>query len=251
MEQNELDKEYTKRINLALIYIDENLGNDLSLEIIAQCAYFSPYHFHRLFKAIIGETLNAYIARKRIEKTASILLKNNEISISELALQYGYNSNAAFTKAFKKFYGISPSQFRKVKKGKYSKIGKVESKNGQKELLIDQYISNINHHLKWIAMHTEIEIKEMPAKRLAYVAHSGKFKEVGKAYQKLINWAETKGVLKSKEFEKITIYHDNPNVNEQTKVRSSACLIIDEKVEVDGDIGLLLHPKGKCVVARF
>ena len=83
-----MNEEYIKRINSILAYIDTNLSADLSLETIAKLAFYSPFHFHRLFKSITNETLNGYVTRKRIEKTASILIHKKEISISELVLLF-------------------------------------------------------------------------------------------------------------------------------------------------------------------
>lgn len=79
-----MDEEYIKRVNTILLFIDENLDSELSLEIVANVGFYSPFHFHRIFKAITNETLNSYITRKRIEKTASILLHQKNVSITEL-----------------------------------------------------------------------------------------------------------------------------------------------------------------------
>ena len=68
------NKEYIKRINSALEYIDKHIEEKLTLETIATIAHYSPYHFHRIFKAVIGETLNEYIIRQRIEKSALQLM---------------------------------------------------------------------------------------------------------------------------------------------------------------------------------
>ena len=127
-----MNEDYIKRINTILLFIDENLNSELSLETIANLGFYSPFHFHRIFKAITNETLNSYITRKRIEKTASILLHQKNVSITELSLQCGFNSNSSFTRTFKKFYGLSPSELRKSKP-KYSKIRQVESKYGQEK----------------------------------------------------------------------------------------------------------------------
>ena len=133
-----LKKEYIQRINLALEYIDHNLDKELSLDIISNVASYSSFHFHRIFKAIIGETLNSYIGRRRLEKIASILMHKETVSITEVAFQFGFSSNSSLTKAFKKFYGVSPSEFRKRLPNKFSKIGKVKSKNGKEKLLFEQ-----------------------------------------------------------------------------------------------------------------
>ena len=98
-----MNKDYIKRINAILLYIDENLDSELSLEIIANVGFYSPFHLHRIFKAITNETSNSYITRKRIEKTAAILLHHKNVSITELSLQFGFNSNSSFTRTFKKF----------------------------------------------------------------------------------------------------------------------------------------------------
>ena len=137
-----MKEDYIKRINNIFIFIDENLDQQLNLETIANIGFYSPFHLHRIFKAITNETINEYITRKRIEKTASILLHKREITISELSLQYGFNSNSSFTRTFKKFYGINPTEFRKTNPNKFSKIGKVESKNGEEVGMLEEYICN-------------------------------------------------------------------------------------------------------------
>ncbi|WP_396170707.1 GyrI-like domain-containing protein [Flavobacterium sp.] len=243
-----MNEDYIKRINAVLIFIDENLDSELSLEIVAKAAFYSPFHLHRVFKAITNETLNSYITRKRIEKTASILLPKKNVSISELSLQYGFNSNSSFTRTFKKFYSISPSEFRKTK-SKYSKIGQVDSTNGQENGLLEEYICNINNLINWIKMNATIEIKEMPKLDLAFVTQIG-VEGLGTAYAKLMQWAAPKGLL-TEDSKMVTIYHDSFKITEPEKVRMSACLILKEKTEVSGEIGWTILEKGKCIVGHF
>lgn len=243
-----MNEDYIKRINTILVFIDENLDSELSLEIIANVGFYSPFHLHRIFKAIINETLNSYITRKRIEKTASILLHQKNVSITELSLKYGFNSNSSLTRTFKKFYGLSPSEFRKSKP-KYSKIRQLESKNGQENELSEEYICNINNLINWIKMNAKIEIKEMPKLELAFITQIGQV-GLGNAYAKLIQWAVPKGLL-TKDSKMATIYHDSFKITEPEKVRMSACLILNEKTEVSGEIGLTTIEKGKFIVGHF
>jgi AraC family transcriptional regulator len=243
-----MNEDYIKRINAVFVFIDENLDSTLSLEIIAKVGFYSPFHLHRIFKAICNETLNSYITRKRIEKTASILLRQKNVSISELSLQYGFNSNSSFTRTFKNFYGISPTEFRKSKT-KYSKIRQLESKNGQENGLSEEYICNINNLINWIKMNAKIEIKEMPKLDLAFITQIGP-EGLGNAYAKLLKWAAPKGLLKE-DSKMATIYHDSFKITEPAKVRMSACLILNEKTEVSGEIGLTTIEKGKCIVGHF
>ncbi len=122
-----MEVEYIKRINKILAYIDENLDSDFSLQTISSIAFYSPFHLHRLFKAITNETLNIYITRKRIERTAMMLIHNKEHNISEIADKYGFNNDSTFSRTFKKVYGQSPSEFRKSSINNFSKISKVKS----------------------------------------------------------------------------------------------------------------------------
>lgn len=244
-----MNEDYIKRINTILLFIDENLDSELSLEIVANVGAYSPFHFHRIFKAITNETLNSYITRKRIEKTASILLHQKNVSITELSLQYGFNSNSSFTKTFKKFYGISPSEFRKSSPGKYSKIRQAESRNGQENGLFEEYICNSINLINWIKMNAKIEIKEMPKMDLAFITQIG-HEGLGNAYGRLMQWAIPKGLLKE-DSKMLTIYHDSFKITDPNKVRMSACLILEEKIKADGEIGLTAIEKGKCIVGHF
>jgi len=246
-----LRKDYIGRINKVMDYVEKNLDKHLPLNSLSTIACFSPFHFHRLFLAITGETPNSFINRKRIEKIASLLLNGNESPLSELALQYGFNSSTSFSRAFKKFYGISPSEFKERGNKQFSKICKVISKNGKGRIAFDKYICSINNINNWIKMNAKIVVKEMPELKLAYIKHVGDFNQIGLVYEKLMKWAGPKGLLGSPDFRTVTVYHDDPKVTDISKVRQSACITIDDKVKVEGEVGKLTVSKGKYAVGRF
>src|SRR5690606_27404230 len=125
--RKEIQEDYSIRINRVFEYIDENLNSDLSLETVAALAFFSPFHFHRIFKFITDETLNKYVTRRRIEKSALDLLHKN-ITATEISHNLGYSDISSFSKAFKKYYGLSPTEFRKQNPYRYSKIRQLHSK---------------------------------------------------------------------------------------------------------------------------
>lgn len=245
-----MNASYIKQINKILLYIDDNLNTELSLEKLAAIAYYSPFHLHRLFKAYTNETLNAYITRKRIEKTASLLIHKKEIPITELALNYGFNSNASFTRTFKKIYGVSPSEFKKLSPGHYSKIGKVESKNGKMQPTFNNYICNINNHKNWINMNATIEVKDIPQLNLAYITHMG-VNDLDIAFEKLVKWAKPKGILDNPHTKMARIFHDSFKITEPGKVRMSVCILLEKPIEVSGEIGLTSIEKGKYIVGHF
>jgi len=107
-----IEANYKTRINRVFEYIDQNLESNLSLKSVSEVAFFSPFHFHRIFKFITGETLNEYITRKRIEKSALDLLHKN-ITSTEIAHSYGFSDNSSFSRAFKKYFKVSPTEFKK------------------------------------------------------------------------------------------------------------------------------------------
>lgn len=246
--EKEIQTDYQNRINRVFKYIDENLDSDLSLNTLSEIAFFSPYHFHRLFKFITKETLNEYVTRKRIEKSASDLVHKNK-SVSEISHIYGFNDNSTFTRTFKKYYGVSPTEFRKQNLNKFSKIRQLKSKNGQEYPDNEKYICIINNLKKWTKMNAKIEIKEMPKMNLAYVSSIGP-QNLGIAYQKLMKWATPKGLI-NEQAKMITIYHDSFKVTEANKVRMSACVTLSKLIETDGEIGKTSLDEGKFLVGSF
>ena len=94
-------------------YIREHIGEPLDRETLADIAGFSVPHFHRVFTAHVGESAISYIRRVRLER-AGRKLRMGAVDITEVALAAGYDSHAAFSKAFRQQYGLSPSEFRQL-----------------------------------------------------------------------------------------------------------------------------------------
>ena len=248
LTDKEIQADYSNRINRVFEYIDHNLSSKLSLNTLAEIAFFSPFHFHRIFKFVTGETLNEYVTRRRIEKSALDLLHKNSTT-TEIANHLGFSDNSSFSRAFKKYYGISPTEFKKQNPYRHRKIRQLESKNGQAYPDYDQYICILSHLKNWINMNAKIEITEMPKMNLAYVSSLGP-QNLENAYQKLIQWATPKALMNEKT-KLITLYHDSFKVTQANKVRMSACLLIDQPVEVSGEVGLTSIEAGKFIKGSF
>lgn len=107
---------HSKEVHEALNYIEANLGEDLSLEKTAKQAGFSKYYFHRLFQQEIGMPLYEYIKKRRLANAASLLL-NTDVSIIDIALMFHFESQEAFSRAFKKTYQLPPGRYRATVKG--------------------------------------------------------------------------------------------------------------------------------------
>lgn len=104
---------HTDCIEDVMRYIREHIAEPLDRERLADIAGFSVPHFHRIFTAHVGESAISYVRRLRLER-AGRKLRMGAVDITEVALAAGYDSHAAFSKAFKQQFGLSPSEFRQL-----------------------------------------------------------------------------------------------------------------------------------------
>ncbi len=120
---------HISRINQILEYIEANLEANLDLSLLAAMSALSKYHFHRIFKALVGEQPFKYVERRRLTKAAYDLL-NTDRRIVDIAFDFGFGSHESFIRAFKKRFLLSPSKFRKIKPeiqfGNIDKIGHLD-----------------------------------------------------------------------------------------------------------------------------
>ncbi len=103
------------RILAALQYVEQNISERVDLDAMAAKVKLSKFYFERLFRAQVGESYHAYVKRIRMHNAASRLKHTNQ-PIYEIAITYGYGSNAAFTRSFHSFWGVSPTAYRSDKK---------------------------------------------------------------------------------------------------------------------------------------
>lgn len=104
---------YSPIIQKTIEYIEQNLHEELSLEIVAQFAGFSKYHYHRIFQKEVGVTVSEYIRYRRIADAANMLLYTDE-KIIDIAFYYRFETQESFTRSFKKYYQLPPGQYRKI-----------------------------------------------------------------------------------------------------------------------------------------
>ncbi len=251
-------KEYLSRVHRAQDYIEKNLGRDLTLEEIARTACFSPFHFHRLFSAVTGETLGRFILRLRLERAAWYLARAPERSVTEIALETGFTSSAAFARAFRAEFAVSATQFRK--------LCKTESKGGKASGDVATYLGEVIQlptrrstmkevlNVEPLAPQS-IEVRVLPAKTLAYLRHVGPYAGNEELFERLwgefCQWAGPRGVLVRPGAEAICVYHDNTDVTEEAKLRISLGFTVAPGTPTSPPINLLEIPEGQYVVARF
>ncbi len=240
--------EYRKRICQAMDYISRNIVRELSLEEISEVAAFSKFHFHRIFKAVVGETVAEFTRRLRIEMAANHLLSSQFEDITTIAMECGFSSSQNFAKAFRQHFNTTPSQYRK------SKIGN-KSRNDKNALSLKAcydpdtvLLSNLNSE-KRIAMNAEV--KEMPEYHVAYVRKIGPYGQETweHAFAELRKWAEPRGYLASSAV--LTVYWDNPDVTSPEKCRVDACVSVPQGTFPEGQIAIQTIKGGAYGVCHF
>lgn len=107
-----MGKTYSKLINQAEDYIETHLTDKISLSNLAENVFLSEYHFHRIFSAYSKETLHQFISRIKLERSAMVLVTNPNLTITDIAYQYGFSESSSYCRAFKKHFHCSPLQFR-------------------------------------------------------------------------------------------------------------------------------------------
>jgi AraC family transcriptional regulator len=110
---NQDTQDYIECIHSVQSYIETHLDEPLNREVLAGIANFSVPHFHRIFTGCVGENIASYVRRIRLQR-AGYKLRGGAVDITQVALAAGYHSHAAFGKAFKQQYGLSPSEFRQL-----------------------------------------------------------------------------------------------------------------------------------------
>ncbi len=253
------DNEYSKRINRVLDYLDDNYAQDLNLEFIANIANFSPYHFHRIFKAIVGESLYKYIQRIRIERSAHSL-KYSSKPVTTIALECGFGNSASFARVFKEYFNMSATAWRNGGCDTFSKNCKEESNSWKESTVSPMYIDSSTNQSKWrISMISKkdvvVEVKELKEVNVTYIRHIGPFKGEAatwsKLFQKLMAWAGARGLIKCPGTQFFTIFRDDLKITEFSKFRADACISVESNTTGSGEIGISIIPAGKYAVAEF
>ena len=250
--REQLRQEYVRRINRVLDYVREDLVGDLRLETLARVANFSPFHFHRIFHGMTGETLNTFIRRVRVETAAAKLLHSPKLSITRVAVDCGYSSPSSFAREFRDAFGMSASQFRDGGFASQRKIRQEDRKIGEDESALSSYDEDTIQQLRrrYAMVEMKVDVKEMPEMHVAYIRHIGPYNQIGGAFGKLMQWAGPRGLLNFPETKMLGVYHDDPGITEESKLQSSACITVPEDTKVEGEVGTMSIPGGLFVVGH-
>ncbi|WP_027854165.1 AraC family transcriptional regulator [Marinobacterium litorale] len=251
-----MNAKYKRRIDDVLTYIGENLDRKISLAEVAAVSNFSPYHFHRIFTGIVGETVNDYIARRRLERAVNLLIFKPKISVTKIALDCGFSSSANFSKAVKLHFGFSPSEIRNPVAINDSKIGKIYSKYGKDFNPADLYPARTTYELnsstKTEDINMNVEVRDLGPLRICTLSSERGYESdsIFQAWDKLIAWAINKGIP-AEEQQRFAFAFDNPTVTPTDKCRYDASIVVGEHVQVSPPFSVSEIPEGRYAVLHF
>src|SRR5437667_6816344 len=114
--------DHYQRVNRVLDYMGEHLDGELSLARLSEIGCFSPFHFHRIFQAVTGETLNTHVRRVRLERAALLMKTSPRKRITDVAIEAGFAGTAEFSRAFRNHFGRAPSSWDRRSPLEKSKI---------------------------------------------------------------------------------------------------------------------------------
>jgi AraC family transcriptional regulator len=220
--------DYGRRIARAMALIAADPARPPSLEALAAAAAFSPFHFHRLYREMTGETPAETLARERLSRAAGLLVKGGE-PVAAVARRCGYGSAAAFTRAFRAAYGSPPGAYRDA-----GGIGRPM------------------FHVKrpGAAPMAEVTLRREPALRLAAIAHRGPYGQIGTVFDRLMAWAGARRLIgPGTRF--LGLYHDDPASVPARALRAEACVTLPEGAPAGDGTHLVELPPGRVAVLVF
>ena len=219
-----------RRIARAIALIAADPRRSPGLEELAAAAAFSPFHFHRIYRELTGETPAETLARERLLRAAVMLVRQQGVGVAAVAKACGYGSAAAFTRAFRAAYGIPPAAYRD--QGGIGAPLPPPAPSGDAPAMFD------------------VTFRQEPALRVAALEHRGAFNAMGTTFDRLSAWAAARGLIGA-QTRFLGLYHDDPQSVPEKDLRSDACLTVPEGVEGSDGVRILDLPPSRVAVLVF
>lgn len=195
--------DYEDRLRRVTQFIHDHLDEELDLNRLAEVACLSPYHWHRVYHAVNGETAAATVRRLRLQRAAGELAYSAR-PVADIAARAGYSTAAAFTRAFAEAYGQPPAQYRT--QGTHTRYAALPRKQGETFMF-------------------DVTIREFPARTAVTLAHQGSYQKIGRAFEQVGTWFAVRGLF-GPESRMIGLYYDDPAAVPEEKLRSAAGIVV-------------------------
>ncbi|QYR22334.1 AraC family transcriptional regulator [Paenibacillus sp. sptzw28] len=224
-------------------YIEEHLNEKLTLHKVAELVSYSPFHFHRLFKAVTSENLNDYVKRTRLERALTKIILFHDQSLSEIAIDCGFSSIGDFSRSFKSYFGRNASEFREQGNRQNRKICEIDRKITERYFDTKYYNSiNPDGTTRIEAKRSlKVTVKQLPSYSVIYdrcIGRPDPFSDqerIRQAFERVSTWAKLKPNVIYQSMN-IGIPYYFPLLGEQVHWRYDACRTIP--ANLDGDLGM-------------
>jgi AraC family transcriptional regulator len=213
MNEQATRSDYAIRLERVLMWLRDHLDDALDLHRLADVACMSPFHFHRIYRAIQGETAAETVRRLRLHRAAVELIVG-ELPVQRVAHRAGYGSQEAFTRAFKTAYGVPPARYR----ASFVPLPPAGSMEDAMETMTYQ-----------------ATVQETPVIRVAALGHKGDYNEISTTFGRLVTALGAQGLV-GPGTRTFGIYYDDPSITPVGALRSEACASVPEDWTPAGDL---------------
>jgi len=221
---------YISRILRVQFFIQSHLDEELALDRLAELAGYSSCHFHRIFRGVVGESADDYVRRLRMERAAQSL-RFRRRSVLEVALDAGYGSHEAFTRAFVRCFGVTPSEFQSLEHPPVS--------------IKEQIMQTVTHTAD------SVRLERMPSRRMAFMRVVGAYSHatINPAFDRILHWASSRGLMTG-DTVCLAVYHDDPEVTAPEKQRADVGITVGDAFQPTDDVHVQTIAGGLCAVLR-
>lgn len=227
MQMSQQQLSYRKRIDRVVNYIYDHLDEPIDLQLLADVACMSPYHWHRVYRAIQGETIAATVKRLRLHRAAGQLAQS-KISIEDISERSGYSSVAAFSRAFSQTYGQPPAHYRRA--GMHMKLQAALEQGDQ--------------HLY------PVDIKTIEPKTMIGLPHQGDYMQIGRVFDLVFGWVGQAGLF-PRLTNSMAIYYDDPASVPAPELRSFAGVVLEGDVDLPDQFEPRIIAGGRYAVLHY
>lgn len=232
-------RNYQARMQRVLDHIDQHLDGDLDLETVSGVAAFSKFHFHRQFTATFGVSVHRYVQLVRLKRASHRLASGDAQSVTDIAMDAGYDAPDAFARAFRQRFGQSPSSFRK-------------SPDWGSWLAAFGPLDNARNKLMQILFTPEdVTTRDVPPTTVAMIEHRGDREALGATIQRFRDWSKAAG-LSPETNPSFMVFRSERNPANPADYSMDLCVGTDRPIEPDDTYmkaGVI--PGGRCAVLRY
>ena len=223
-------EQYQRHLDAVTDYIYAHLDDDLSLETLAHVSGFSRYHWHRIYRAVRGETVAQTVRRLRLERAAAMLTETSW-PVERIAWKAGFTGTEVFSRAFLRAYRTTPSRFRIG--GRPASIDSPVTSCGSGST------SSVSQDPGWA-----VRVETRRGYRLAVSEHRGSYMDIGRAFSRVRDRVGSGSLM-------VAIYEDDPDAVPPADLRSAAGTVVDPGTKIPHDLTERMVPAGRYAIMRY